>query len=149
MLDYCIILFYCFHTFIQGAYYCSIWALNNDIFFFVRRVIHMHKSSSSKAWMLITPTVGKEAALQPLKCQSSQCQRKHFTPPLVLLQGLLIREHAFLQVYVANPALAGDVSITNFQVPILQQCIFSGSAGFLFRNTKTEFSQIQVMIKEA
>lgn len=37
---------------------------------FVKRVMQVQKSSSSKAWMLIIPTVGK-AALQPLKCQSS------------------------------------------------------------------------------
>ena len=32
MLNYCIILLYFFHNFIQGIYHCSIWALNNDFF---------------------------------------------------------------------------------------------------------------------
>lgn len=52
-------------------------------------------------------------------------------------------------MYVANPALAGDISISDFKVLVFQQHVFSGGDGFLFRNTKIKFSQIQVMIKEA
>lgn len=67
----------------------------------------------------------------------------------MLLQGLLLREHVFLQVCVGNPDWAGDVSIADFQVLIFQQHIYCGRAGSLFRNTRTKFSKIQVMVKEA
>lgn len=144
LLHYAVLLFPCLY---QKELTTAVSGLYIMITSFVKRVIYVPKSSSSKTWMLIIPTVGK-AALQPLKCQSSWCQRKHFTPPLVLLQGLLLREHVFLQVCVGNPWTA-DVSITDSQVLIFQQHIYSGSAGSLFRNRKTKSSQIQVIVKEA
>lgn len=48
----------------------------------------------------------------------------------MLLQGLFITEHVFLQVYVANPALADDVSITDFQVLVFQQHYFQAVLAF-------------------
>lgn len=94
------------------------YLLSIMIIFSAEGTIDTHKSSSSKAQMLVNSCSGEEAALQPLKCQ-----RKPFTPPLVLLQGLLIRERVFLELYVAKWGLYHQFSGTD--IPTYCQAVLA------------------------